>query len=161
MPGPLHLSSHVFHLHASRITLQQHLLEILSAPKDSPIFHPELYENLDEHHRLEDDFVLGEITARAPGGSIAHLIDLLTYSKNSGESISCLDIRARVSLPITLPPAQSSTDTSMVMTDLVISRKSDKFMYIPHPCPVLNLTSIPLWLMRPRRRSTRKTTPMP
>lgn len=122
----------------------QRLLDILPTPKDSLVFHLELYENLDEHRRPEDDFVLCEIAARAPGGSITHLIDLLTYPEDSRESFARLDFRASVSLPIALPPTSSSNADSMVVTDLVIPRKSGKLMYIPRQCPIPNLTYIPL-----------------
>lgn len=131
-------------LYRRLIQSTQRLLDILPTPKDCLIFHLELYENLDEHRQPEDDFVLCEIAARAPGGSITHLIDLLTYPENSDESFARLDFRASVSLPITIPSAQTLTGRPIVVTDLVIPRKSGKLMYIPRQCPISNLTYIPL-----------------
>ncbi|CAF0743737.1 unnamed protein product [Adineta ricciae] len=121
----------------------QRLLDILPTPNDCLIFHLELYENLDEKRSPNDDFVLCEIAARAPGGSITHLIDLLSFQDNEYDSFARLDFRASVSLPIPLSSTEHEQDDK-VITDLVIPRKSGKLMYIPRECPLPNLTYIPL-----------------
>jgi hypothetical protein len=120
----------------------QRLLNILPTPNDSLTFHLELFENLDENRLPNDDFVLCEIAARAPGGSITHLIDLLTFPDNDINSFARLDFRASVSLPIPLLIKQKNEEK--VLTDLVIPRKSGKLMYIPRECPIQNLIYIPL-----------------
>jgi hypothetical protein len=121
----------------------QRLLNILPTPNDCLIFHLELYENLDENRLPNDDFVLCEIAARAPGGSITHLIDLLTFPDHSINSFARLDFRASISLPIPLL-TQIKSNENKVITDLVIPRKSGKLMYIPRECPISNLIYIPL-----------------
>ena len=118
----------------------QRLLDVLPQPSDSLIFHLELYENVDEHRLPDDDFVLCEIAARAPGGSITHLIDTLTFPGDPVQSFARLDFRASVSLPI---PA-SFEQPSNVITDLIIPRKPGKLMYIPRECPISHLIYIPL-----------------
>ncbi|CAF0836503.1 unnamed protein product [Adineta steineri] len=120
----------------------QRLLNILPTPHDCLIFHLELYENLDENRLPGDDFVLCEIAARAPGGSITHLIDLLSFQDNEHNSFARLDFRASVSLPFSLITKEETEE--QVITDLVIPRKSGKLMYIPRECPIRNLTYIPL-----------------
>ena len=121
----------------------QRLLNILPTPNDCLIFHLELYENLDENRSKDDDFILCEIAARAPGGSITHLIDMLTFSHDSNQSFARIDFRSSISLSI---PFLSSVDEAdeQVVTDLVIPRKSGKLMYIPRECPIDDLTYIPL-----------------
>ena len=120
----------------------QRLLNILPTPNDSLVFHLELYENLDENRSIDDDFILCEIAARAPGGSITNLIDLLSFADHRKESFARLDFRASISLPIFVP--EKSNDEEFVLTDLIIPRKSGKLMYIPRECPISNLTYIPL-----------------
>ena len=120
----------------------QRLLNILPTPDDCLIFHLELYENLDENRSPDNDFVLCEIAARAPGGSITHLIDLLTFPDHVHDSFARLDFRASVSLPISIPTREEAD--SVVVTDLVIPRKQGRLMYIPRECPIPNLTYIPL-----------------
>ena len=122
------------------INAAQRLLNILPTPDDCLTFHLELYENLDENHLPNDDFVLCEIAARAPGGSITNLIDLLTFPDHSIDSFARLDFRASISLPI----PSITHDEAKVITDLVIPRKPGKLMYIPRECPIQNLTYIPL-----------------
>lgn len=122
----------------------QRLLNILPTPNDCLTFHLELYENLDENHLPNDDFVLCEIAARAPGGSITHLIDLLTFQDSHTDSFARLDFRASVSLSIPILIQQENEEEEKVITDLVIPRKSGKLMYIPRECPIQNLTYIPL-----------------
>jgi hypothetical protein len=129
-------------LHARLCQATQRLLNILPTPDDCLIFHLELYENLDENRSPDDDFVLCEIAARAPGGSITHLIDLLTFPEHSHHSYARLDFRASVSLPISVPERDASEQ--IVVTDLVIPRKAGRLMYIPRECPIPNLTYIPL-----------------
>jgi len=121
----------------------QRLLNILPTPHDCLTFHLELYENLDENRLPNDHFILCEIAARAPGGSITHLIDLLTFSNQTNQSFARLDFRANISLSI---PFFSQPDEAneLVITDLVIPRKTGKLMYIPRECPIANLTYIPL-----------------
>lgn len=121
----------------------QRLLNILPTPDDSLTFHLELYENLNENRSPDDDFVLCEIAARAPGGSITHLIDLLAFDNNSMGSFARLDFRASVSLSIPIL-IQHENDEEKVLTDLVIPRKPGKLMYIPRECPIKNLIYIPL-----------------
>lgn len=121
----------------------QRLLNILPTPDDCLIFHLELYENLDENRSPDNDFVLCEIAARAPGGSITHLIDLLTFPDHVHDSFARLDFRASVSLPVSIPKKEE-TDLVVVVTDLVIPRKQGRLMYIPRECPIPNLTYIPL-----------------
>lgn len=120
------------------VNATQRLLNILPTPKDCLIFHLELFENLDD----ENDFILCEIAARAPGGSITHLIDLLSFSDPSHNSFARLDFRASVSLPI--PSFIELQTSNQVLTDFVIPRKSGKLMYIPRECPIANLIYIPL-----------------
>ena len=116
----------------------QRLLNILPTPEDCLVFHLELFEN----HLSKDDFVLCEVAARAPGGSITHLIDLLSFPNHPTDSFARLDFRASVSLPI--PPFIPEEDQNRVITDLVIPRKSGKLMYIPRQCPIANLIYVPL-----------------
>lgn len=116
----------------------QRLLNILPTPKDCLVFHLELFENLDD----ENDFILCEIAARAPGGSITHLIDLLSFPDQSNNSFARLDFRASISLSI--PSFSDLPISNQVLTDLVIPRKSGKLMYIPRECPIANLIYIPL-----------------
>lgn len=121
------------------------LLNILPQPKDSLVFHLELYENLDENRLPDDDFVLCEIAARAPGGSITHLIDLLSFSHTPKESFSRWDFRASISLPIPmLTDEERATEKQDVVTDLIVRRKEGKLMYIPRECPIPHLTYLPL-----------------
>jgi hypothetical protein len=120
----------------------QRLLNILPTSNDCLIFHLELYENLNENRLCDDDFVLCEIAARAPGGSITHLIDLLTFADNENDSFARLDFRASISLPILLVSTEETEE--QVITDLVIPRKPGKLMYIPRECPIKNLIYIPL-----------------
>ena len=118
----------------------QRLLNILPTPNDCLVFHLELFENVND----PEDFILCEIAARAPGGSITHLIDLLSFSDQStNHSFARLDFRASVSLPIPSLPQPSQID-NQVITDLVIPRKSGKLMYIPRECPIANLIYLPL-----------------
>jgi hypothetical protein len=121
----------------------QRLLNILPTPNDCLIFHLELYENLDENRSFNDDFVLCEIAARAPGGSITHLIDLLTFQNNKTDSFARFDFRASVSLSIPIL-IKRDNEEEKVLTDLIIPRKSGKLMYIPRECPIQNLIYIPL-----------------
>jgi hypothetical protein len=120
----------------------QRLLNILPTPTDCLIFHLELYENLNENRSPDDDFILCEIAARAPGGSITHLIDLLSFQNDENHSFARLDFRTSVSLPIPIL-IQKETEEK-VITDFVIPRKSGKLMYIPRECPIQNLMYIPL-----------------
>ena len=121
----------------------QRLLSILPTPSDYLVFHLELYENLEKKFGDDDDFVLCEIAARAPGGSITHLIDLLAFSGH--DSFARLDFRASISLPFSYSTAASGDDKEhAVVTDLVIPRKSGRLMYIPRECPIPQLTYIPL-----------------
>ena len=120
------------------VNATQRLLNILPTPKDCLIFHLELFENLDD----ENDFILCEIAARAPGGSITHLIDLLSFPDPSNNSFARLDFRASISLSI--PSFVELQTSNQVLTDLVIPRKSGKLMYIPRECPIKNLIYIPL-----------------
>ncbi|CAF1069250.1 unnamed protein product [Rotaria sordida] len=119
----------------------QRLLNILPTPSDNLVFHLELYENLDKNRLPDDDFVLCEIAARAPGGSITHLIDLLSFQNDKKQSFARLDFRASISLPI---PKLIEDNEEKVITDLIIPRKPGKLMYIPRECPIHNLTYIPL-----------------
>jgi len=120
----------------------QRLLNILPTPNDCLIFHLELYENLNENRLPNDDFILCEIAARAPGGSITHLIDLLTFQNNDNGSFARLDFRASISLPI--PSLHQEENEDKVITDLIIPRKPGKLMYIPRECPIQNLMYLPL-----------------
>jgi len=120
----------------------QRLLNILPTPNDCLIFHLELYENLNENRLPNDDFILCEIAARAPGGSITHLIDLLTFQNNDNDSFARLDFRASISLPI--PSLHQEENEDKVITDLIIPRKPGKLMYIPRECPIQNLMYLPL-----------------
>jgi hypothetical protein len=119
----------------------QRLLDILPAPSDCLVFHLELFENLDEHRLPDDDFILCEIAARAPGGSITHLMDLLSFQGGENGSFARLDFRASVSLPI---PTITNPNEEQVVTDLIIPRKPGKLMYMPRECPIHNLTYIPI-----------------
>lgn len=130
-------------LHARLCHAAERLLSVLPQPWDSLIFHLELYENLDENRRPDDDFVLCEIAARAPGGSITQLIDLLSFKGDPKQSFARLDFRASVSLPIPTVLDEHDEETDLI-TDLIIRRKSGKLMYIPRECPIHNLTYIPL-----------------
>lgn len=120
----------------------QRLLNILPTPKDCLIFHLELYENLDENRSADDDFVLCEIAARAPGGSITNLIDLLSFAGHPNQSFARVDFRASISLSYDI--LKNENDEEIVYTDLIIPRKPGKLMYIPRECPIPNLTYIPL-----------------
>lgn len=121
----------------------QRLLDILPTPSDYLIFHLELYENIDKHPS-DDDFVLCEIAARAPGGSITALIDLLSFTDDN-ESFARLDFRASVSLPIpSLIEEKKQDDEQKVITDLIVPRKPGKLMFMPRTCPIPNLIYIPL-----------------
>jgi hypothetical protein len=119
----------------------QRLLNILPVPSDGLVFHIELYENLDENRLLDDDFVLCEIAARAPGGSISQLMDLLSFQDDPNTSFARLCFRASISLPT---PTIKEVDSEKVITDLIIPRKPGKLMYIPRECPIDNLRYIPL-----------------
>jgi hypothetical protein len=119
----------------------QRLLDILTAPSDGLVFHLELYENLDENRLPDDHFVLCEIAARAPGGSITHLIDLLSFQDDKNQSFARLDFRVSVSLSIPILPEENQ---EKVITDIVIARKPGKLMYMPRECPIHNLTYIPI-----------------
>jgi hypothetical protein len=57
----------------------QRILDCFNCP-DHLIFHCELFEN-------KNDFLLCEIAARKPGGSIGHLIDLLEGGGNNFSEI--------------------------------------------------------------------------
>jgi hypothetical protein len=121
----------------------QRLLDILPQPSDCLIFHLELYENVDKH-KSDDDFVLCEIAARAPGGSITALIDLLSFTGDN-ESFARLDFRASVSLSIpSLNVEKKQEGEEKVVTDLIIPRKPGKLVFMPRTCPIPNLTYIPL-----------------
>jgi hypothetical protein len=119
----------------------QRLLNILPSPADGLVFHLELYENLAKNRLPDDDFVLCEIAARAPGGSITHLIDLLTFPNDKINSFARLDFRTSISLSI---PEIKLTDEEKVVTDLIIPRKPGTLMYIPRECPIHNLQYIPI-----------------
>jgi hypothetical protein len=119
----------------------QRFLDILPAPSDGLAFHLELYENLDKNRLSDDHFVLCEIAARAPGASITHLIDLISFPNDKKQSFARLDFRISVSLPI---PTISEENEDQVVTDLIIPRKLGKLMYIPRECPIQNLTYIPI-----------------
>ncbi|UJR32204.1 hypothetical protein I4U23_019669 [Adineta vaga] len=120
----------------------QRLLNILPSPIDGLVFHLELYENLDPNRRPDDDFILCEIAARAPGASITHLIDLLSFEEdNIQQSFARLDFCVSVSLSI---PKLKEQDENKVVTDLIIPRKPGKLMYIPRECPIHNLKYIPV-----------------
>jgi len=119
----------------------QRLLHILPTQTDTLVFHLELYENLDENRLPDDDFVLCEIAARAPGASITHLIDLLSFQTNKNDTFARLDFRASVSLSL---PTLIEENEEKVVTDLIIPRKPGKLMYIPRECPIHDLIYIPL-----------------
>jgi hypothetical protein len=119
----------------------QRLLNILPSPSDALVFHLELYENLDKNRLPNDDFVLCEIAARAPGASITHLMDLLSFQGDKKQSFARLDFRASVSLPIPTIPEENE---EKVVTDLIIPRIPGKLMFIPRECPIHNLQYIPL-----------------
>ncbi|CAF1072880.1 unnamed protein product [Adineta ricciae] len=129
-------------LHDRLCKTAQRLLDILPSPNDGLVFHLELYENLNENRLPDDDFVLCEIAARAPGASITHLIDLLSFSDgDSKQSFARLDFRISVSLPI---PKITEPLADKVVTDLIIPRKPGKLMYIPRECPIHDLRYIPI-----------------
>jgi hypothetical protein len=119
----------------------QRLLHILPTPTDTLVFHLELYENLDENRLPDDDFVLCEIAARAPGASITHLIDLLSFQTNKNDTFARLDFRASVSLS---SPTLIEENEEKVVTDLIVPRKPGKLMFIPRECPIHDLIYIPL-----------------
>jgi hypothetical protein len=119
----------------------QRFLNILPAPSDGLVFHLELYENLDENRLPDDHFVLCEIAARAPGASITHLMDLISYPDDKKQSFARLDFRVSVSL--SLPPITDEHE-DQVVTDLIIPRKPGKLMFIPRECPIHNLIYIPI-----------------
>ncbi|CAF3570796.1 unnamed protein product [Adineta steineri] len=127
-------------LHDRLIKTAQRLLNILPTPSDGLVFHLELYENLDENRLPDDDFVLCEIAARAPGASITHLIDLLSFQNDKKQSFARLDFRISVSLPI----PESIDDEEKVVSDLIVPRKPGKLMYIPRECPIPDIKYIPL-----------------
>jgi hypothetical protein len=118
----------------------QRFLDTLPAPSDGLVFHLELYKNLDKNRLPDDDFVLCEIAARAPGGSITHLIDLLSFQNDPKQSFARFDFRASVSLPIPTLPEETE---EKVITDLILPRKLGTLMYIPRECPIPNLQYIP------------------
>jgi len=124
----------------------QRLLDILPTPSDCLVFHLELYENVEKHESPDDDFVLCEIAARAPGGSIKALIDMLSFQDDDHhDSFARLDFRASVALPIpVLTEEKKHQEEEKVVTDLVIPRKQGKLMFIPRECPITNLKYIPL-----------------
>lgn len=119
----------------------QRFLDTLPSPTDGVVFHLELYENLDENRLPEDDYVLCEIGARAPGASITHLMDLLSFSNDEHESFNRIAFRISVSLPI---PKIAEEPEDKVVTDLIIPRKPGTLMFIPRDCPIENLEYIPL-----------------
>ena len=119
----------------------QRLLEIFPALPKTLAFHIELFENPDKNHLVDDDFVLCEIAARGPGGTIRKLIDMLSFDKDKNQSFSRLEFRASVSLPI-LP--LSDVNEEMVVTDLIVPLKKGKLMYIPQECPIEHLFYMPL-----------------
>ena len=119
----------------------QRLLDILPTPTDGLVFHLELYENLDENRLPDDHFVLCEIAARAPGGSITHLMDLVTYPGDEKQSFARLNFRTSVSLPL---PSIPEVNEDKVITDLMIPRRPGKLMFLPRECPIQNLEYIPI-----------------
>ena len=121
----------------------ERLLKILPQPNDCLIFHLELYENVDKSRSIDDDFVLCEIAARAPGGSITHLIDRLSFSSSKIDSFARWDFRASASLPFD-ENVQKQIDDEIILTDLIVRRKEGKLMYIPRECPIADLTYLPL-----------------
>lgn len=119
----------------------QRLLEILPTPTNGLVFHLELYENLDENRLPDDHFVLCEIAARAPGASITHLMNLVTFPDDEKQSFARLDFRSSVSLPI---PTIPENNENKVVTDLILPRQAGKLMFIPRECPIANLEYIPI-----------------
>ncbi|CAF3507993.1 unnamed protein product [Rotaria sp. Silwood1] len=128
-------------LHERLRKTAQRLLNILPKPSEGLVFHLELYENLDKNRLPDDDFVLCEIAARAPGGAITHLIDLLSFQNDKNQSFARLDFRASVSLSI---PILIEDNDEKVITELVIPRQPGRLMYMPRECPINNLTYIPI-----------------
>lgn len=128
-------------IHERLLQTAQRLLKTLPASKDGLVFHLELYENLDENRKPEDEFVLCEIAARAPGASITHLIDMVSFDGGKTESFARLAFRASASLPIKNKIEQ---DPNYCVTDLIIPRKPGKIMFMPRECPIKELTYIPI-----------------
>ena len=128
-------------IHQRLCQAAQRFLNVLPTPSDGLVFHLELYENLDPNRASNDEFVLCEIAARAPGASITHLIDMVSFKDDQQESFARLAFRASTSLPIKNKIEQ---DPNYVITDLIIPRRPGKIMFMPRECPIKQLTYIPL-----------------
>jgi len=127
--------------HDRLLKTTQRILDILPSPSDGLAFHLELYENMNENRLPDDDYVLCEIAGRAPGGSITHLMDLVSFSGDEKQSFARLDFRVSVSLPI---PTIPDVNENKVITDLMVPRRVGKPMFMPQECPIANLKYIPV-----------------
>ncbi|CAF1000038.1 unnamed protein product [Didymodactylos carnosus] len=112
----------------------QNLLSILPTP-DNLVFHLELYENVN-FNGTNGQFILCEIAARGPGGSIGALIDII-----EGERFAEIDFRVSNELPVS---KKQKEKLDIIVSDLVIPRQKGKLMYIPLECPIQGINYIPI-----------------
>ncbi|KAI9204805.1 ATP-grasp domain-containing protein [Polychytrium aggregatum] len=119
------------------------LLQCFPTPRRL-MFHLELFGRPTATGGLE--FLLCEIAARRPGGSIGHLIDLAEGGGIWGE----LEFRLSVGLPFRHNRSERScyeNDPSFVVGDLIVPRKKGhRLKYIPDAgsCTIPGITYLPI-----------------
>jgi len=127
------------------LSYSSQLLEVFPCP-DGLSFHLELFHNTqltnnpnetpDQHNQHKNQFVLCEIAARRPGGSISGLINIL-----ESEKFYEMDFRHSVGLPLR---HNRNPDIQTIIADLIIPLKKGILRSIPASCPIENVTYIPV-----------------
>ncbi|KAL2912231.1 hypothetical protein HK105_208299 [Polyrhizophydium stewartii] len=118
------------------VSAAQRLLDMMPSPEHL-IFHLELFEKArgSDSDGSEIDYVLCEIAARRPGGSIALLMDM---AEGGGGFFPETEFRLNIGLPRRERPEIKPLPPSRTVGDLMIPKKPGRLLAVPDPaaCPV-------------------------